>query len=156
LIGSFLLANASNHLLLAMSKSIAGSIMSAQALFCVLRDWTGQTASEDASFCCCMIFYWCFIFCRIKEKLRNGELLIPGDQWPLFLYAGESFDKEDPWKGLFRSSILVSVSLSMPRTGRLFCKACPCTRVTSTSSPRQPQLTTSTRQHGPGTLESME
>jgi len=43
-----------------------------------------------------------------KDKLRNGELLIPGDQWPLFLYAGQAFDQEDPWKGLFRSAILVS------------------------------------------------
>jgi hypothetical protein len=36
--------------------------------------------------------------------------VIPGDQWPVFLYAGHTFDPEDPWKGLFRSTILVSVS----------------------------------------------
>jgi hypothetical protein len=50
------------------------------------------------------------LFDRIKEKLRNGELLIPGDQWLHFLYAGQTFDQENPWKGLFRSSILVFVS----------------------------------------------
>jgi len=37
-------------------------------------------------------------------------MLIPGDQWPIFLYAGYQYDPEDPWKGLFRSPILVSVS----------------------------------------------
>jgi hypothetical protein len=38
-------------------------------------------------------------------------MTIPGDQWPVFLYADETYDPEDPWKGLLRSSILVSVSL---------------------------------------------
>jgi hypothetical protein len=47
---------------------------------------------------------------RIKEKLRNGELIVPGDQWPVFLYLGYEYDPDDPWKGLFRSSILVAVS----------------------------------------------
>jgi hypothetical protein len=47
---------------------------------------------------------------RIKTKLRSGELIIPGDQWPAFLYAGQNFDCEDPWKGLFMNSILISVS----------------------------------------------
>ncbi|KIM86282.1 hypothetical protein PILCRDRAFT_65386, partial [Piloderma croceum F 1598] len=42
----------------------------------------------------------------IKEQLRSGELVIPGDQWPVFLYANYTFDAEDPWKGVFRSSIL--------------------------------------------------
>ena len=37
-------------------------------------------------------------------------MLIPGDQWPIFLYAGYQYDLEDPWKELFRSPILVSVS----------------------------------------------
>jgi hypothetical protein len=46
---------------------------------------------------------------RTKEMLRSGEILIPGDQWPIFLYAGYRFDPEDPWSGLLRSSILVAV-----------------------------------------------
>lgn len=49
---------------------------------------------------------------RIKEKLCNGEIIIPGDQWPVFLYSGYEYDPDDPWKGLFRSSILVAVSQS--------------------------------------------
>ncbi|KIM75845.1 hypothetical protein PILCRDRAFT_13218 [Piloderma croceum F 1598] len=44
---------------------------------------------------------------QVKENLRNGDLIIPGDQWPAFLYAG-NFDREDPWKGLFKNIILVS------------------------------------------------
>jgi len=47
---------------------------------------------------------------RIKEKLRSGELAVPGDQWPIFLYHGYTYDPEDPWNGLFRSTLLVSVS----------------------------------------------
>jgi hypothetical protein len=47
---------------------------------------------------------------RIKEKLRKAELAVTGDQWPIFLYHGYHYDEEDPWNGLFRSSILVTVS----------------------------------------------
>jgi hypothetical protein len=46
---------------------------------------------------------------RIKEKLRNAELAVTGDQWPIFLYHGYQYDEEDPWNGLFRSSLLVTV-----------------------------------------------
>ena len=38
-------------------------------------------------------------------------MIVPGDQWPIFLYAGSEYDPEDPWKGLFRSTLLISVSL---------------------------------------------
>lgn len=44
---------------------------------------------------------------EVKEKLRSGEVGVSGDQWPVFLYAGYTFDPEDPWNGLLRSSILV-------------------------------------------------
>ena len=37
-------------------------------------------------------------------------MLIPGNQWPIFLYAGYRYNLEEPWNGLFRSSLLVSVS----------------------------------------------
>ena len=38
-------------------------------------------------------------------------MLVSGDQWPLFLYADYRYDLEDPWNGLFRSAILVLVSI---------------------------------------------
>ena len=50
---------------------------------------------------------WCG---SIKSKLRNGEILVAGDQWPIFLYTDFKFDPEEPWKGLLRSTILVSVT----------------------------------------------
>ncbi|KIK17523.1 hypothetical protein PISMIDRAFT_111182, partial [Pisolithus microcarpus 441] len=43
-----------------------------------------------------------------KAKLHSGQLQVAGDQWPLFLYADYSYDVEDPWNGLLRSSLLVS------------------------------------------------
>ena len=46
----------------------------------------------------------------IKTALRSGEMLIPGDQWSIFIYMWCEYDPEDAWKGAFRNSILVSVS----------------------------------------------
>ena len=37
-----------------------------------------------------------------------------GDQWPIFLYADYTYDAEDPWNGLLRSALLVSVSPDWP------------------------------------------
>ena len=47
---------------------------------------------------------------RIKGRLRSGEMTVPGDQWPIFLYAGYEYDPQNPWKGLFKSTLLVCVS----------------------------------------------
>ncbi|KIK33617.1 hypothetical protein CY34DRAFT_99272 [Suillus luteus UH-Slu-Lm8-n1] len=44
---------------------------------------------------------------RIKENLRSGEMLVCGDQWPIFVYANHAYDSEDPWCGLLRSRLLV-------------------------------------------------
>lgn len=51
--------------------------------------------------------------CRTKEKLRHGEIMVSGDQWPIFLFSGYNYDPEDPWNGLFRSSLLASVRFSI-------------------------------------------
>jgi hypothetical protein len=37
-------------------------------------------------------------------------MMVPGDQWLAFLYTGLDYDPEDPWKGLFKNQILVSVT----------------------------------------------
>ncbi|KAG1850272.1 hypothetical protein C8R48DRAFT_750143 [Suillus tomentosus] len=42
-----------------------------------------------------------------KAKLQSGEIIVTGDQWPLFLYANYHYDPEDPWNGLFWSALLV-------------------------------------------------
>ncbi|KAG1744835.1 hypothetical protein EDB19DRAFT_1826965 [Suillus lakei] len=43
-----------------------------------------------------------------KQRLQSGELTISRNQWPLFLYAKEAYDPEDPWDGLLRSCLLVN------------------------------------------------
>ena len=47
----------------------------------------------------------------VREKLKSGEITVSGDQWPVFLYAGNTYDPEDPWNRLLQSHILVCVSL---------------------------------------------
>ncbi|KAG1791016.1 uncharacterized protein HD556DRAFT_1241238 [Suillus plorans] len=44
---------------------------------------------------------------QTKDNLRSGELLVCGDQWPVFLYAHHTYDAEDLWCGLLRSRLLV-------------------------------------------------
>ncbi|KAG2130465.1 uncharacterized protein EDB93DRAFT_1094910, partial [Suillus bovinus] len=43
-----------------------------------------------------------------KQKFQSGEIAVSGDQWPLFVYANEAYDPEDPWNGLLRSRLLVN------------------------------------------------
>ena len=79
--------------------------MSVLGLYCVLQVWTGLTSSS----CPNPHIMHPLTSCRIKEKLRSGEMAVSGDQWPIFLYYGYDYNPEDPWNGLFRSTILVSV-----------------------------------------------
>ncbi|KAG2152122.1 hypothetical protein BD769DRAFT_1648631 [Suillus cothurnatus] len=44
---------------------------------------------------------------EMKAKLKSGEIIVTGDQWPLFLYADYHYDPKEPWNGLFRSALLV-------------------------------------------------
>ena len=69
-------------------------------------DWTGPTLSKY------FLVYKRMVLTpsRIKAKLRSGEMAVSGDQWPIFVYQGYTYDPEDPWNGLLRSTILVSVS----------------------------------------------
>ena len=45
----------------------------------------------------------------MREKLKNNEIAVAGDQWPLLLYADCKYDPEEPWDGLFRNKLLVWV-----------------------------------------------
>ncbi|KAG2039132.1 hypothetical protein BDR03DRAFT_933333 [Suillus americanus] len=45
---------------------------------------------------------------EIKQKLQSSEIAVSGDQWPLFLYANEVYDPDDPWNGLSRSRLLIN------------------------------------------------
>ena len=46
----------------------------------------------------------------MRKKLANGEIEVSGDQWPLLLYKDQMYDPDEPWDGLFRCKLLVSVS----------------------------------------------
>ena len=52
-----------------------------------------------------------YVASSTRTKLENGELQVAGDQWPIFLYANYTYDPEDPWNGLLRSGLLVSVTV---------------------------------------------
>lgn len=39
-------------------------------------------------------------------------MAVAGDQWPLLVYENQEYDEEVPWRGLFRSNILVWVGIS--------------------------------------------
>ncbi|KAG1880677.1 hypothetical protein C8R48DRAFT_744863 [Suillus tomentosus] len=45
---------------------------------------------------------------QTKADLQSGEMLVCGDQWPIFLYAHQTYDPNDLWCGLLRSRLLVS------------------------------------------------
>lgn len=53
-----------------------------------------------------------YIIIRTKKSLRDGDCTVPGDQWPLLIYKNYVYDPENPWHGVFRSSILVKVCVS--------------------------------------------
>jgi hypothetical protein len=75
---------------------------------------------------------------RIKENLRSGEMLVCGDQWPIFLYAHQTYDPEDPWCGLLRSRLLVSVGDLFSRS---LCVILDSIRLINTFSRLRAQLT---------------
>lgn len=51
------------------------------------------------------------IFSRIQRELKSGQLVPSGDLWPRFIYRGHTYDPANPWEGLLRGGLLVSVSL---------------------------------------------
>ena len=82
--------------------------MSIQELCCVQQAWIGLTLGTSRRLfsqtrCNALVIV------SIKEKLCNNEMIVTGDQWLMFLYHGYNYDQDDPWNGLFQSSILVSV-----------------------------------------------
>ena len=47
----------------------------------------------------------------MRDKLKSGEMVVAGDQWPVFLYEGYNYDPENPWTGLLHSTLLVTVRI---------------------------------------------
>ncbi|KIM89596.1 hypothetical protein PILCRDRAFT_60503 [Piloderma croceum F 1598] len=46
--------------------------------------------------------------CGLDWSNVDGEMPVSGDQWPIFVYQGYTYDPDDPWNGLLWSTILVS------------------------------------------------
>ena len=49
---------------------------------------------------------------RVKANLRDGTLIVKGDQWPIFLYENQLFDQDDPWKGLLKGRLVFNVRMA--------------------------------------------
>ncbi|KAF8838676.1 hypothetical protein BDN67DRAFT_991205 [Paxillus ammoniavirescens] len=49
--------------------------------------------------------------CNVKTRMKlvNGQIQVAGDQWPIFLYVNYTYNAKDPWNGLLRSGLLISV-----------------------------------------------
>ncbi|KZP06774.1 hypothetical protein FIBSPDRAFT_763898, partial [Athelia psychrophila] len=45
---------------------------------------------------------------EIRKGLDSGELAVPGEHWPMFVYEGYTYDSTQPLLGLFKSAILIS------------------------------------------------
>jgi hypothetical protein len=80
-------------------------------------------------------------------------MAVSGDQWPIFLYHGYNFDPEDPWNGLFRSSILVLVGLRIVSLAMLTTVS---GRATNTSLHLPARSIRSLKLHVPATPAFME
>jgi hypothetical protein len=89
----------------------------------------------------------------VREGLRNNEITVAGDQWPLLIYADCVYDPGDPWEGLFRNKLLVWV-LPLSLTSNI-----QSTDTVTTFRPLsiyllpRAQSTSMPRQQGLGTLE---
>ena len=47
----------------------------------------------------------------VKDKLKSGKMVVAGNEWPVFLYEGYCYDPSNSCKGLFHSSLLVTVCM---------------------------------------------
>ena len=45
----------------------------------------------------------------MHEGLKNNEITVAGDQWPLLIYADCMYDLVEPWEGLFWNKLLIWV-----------------------------------------------
>jgi hypothetical protein len=48
---------------------------------------------------------------RVRAKLASGEMAVSGDQWLMLVYANQEYNPDNPWSRLFRSQLLIYVSV---------------------------------------------
>ena len=95
------------------------------------------------------------MFCSVREGLKNNEITVAGDQWPLLVYADCTYDSAEPWEGLFRNKLLVWVFFP-PSASNIQLTDTPITlRPSSTYLLPRARLTLMPRQQGLGTLAFM-
>ena len=102
-----------------MSSLDVASIMTALELSYVPQVSIGITWSECLFHSAFRYLFDMYVAPSTRAKLANGELQVSGDQWPIFLYADYTYDSEDPWNGLLRSGLLISVSFNDERSSVL-------------------------------------
>ena len=59
-----------------------------------------------------MVQAFVIIIHSVREGLKNNEITVAGDQWPLLIYADCMYDPVEPWEGLFRNKLLIWVLFS--------------------------------------------
>jgi len=99
-----------------------------------------------------MLFMPLISLFRVCGKLSSSEMPVQGDQWPMLVYADQVYDPCEPWEGLFRSKILVWVSMHLSSSSAVDSLIC---RHSSTSSPHQVQWRKRQKQQDQAILTSM-
>src|ERR1700733_7490622 len=81
------------------------------------------------------------LFDSVWDKLKSGKMAVAGDQWPVFIYESYNYDPDNPWTGLLRSSLLLTVHILNMNPHHSF--QLVFIRLSSISSPHQAQFTRS-------------
>ena len=81
---------------------VTGSLLCPASLDWNNSGWVLTLAVQEA-------FFFVIIFCSTHEGLKNNEITVAGDQWPLLIYADCMYDPAEPWEGLFRNKLLIWV-----------------------------------------------
>lgn len=92
----------------AISRVIVGFIMTVLGNSYAQLRGTGRMISTSSLICYLPNLLTRF---RIRKGLDSGELGVPGEHWPTFVYESYIYDSAQPLLGLFKSAILVSVSI---------------------------------------------
>ena len=88
---------------LAMSRQTMGSITLLPVPFSAQLVLTGMTLGQWLTLA---IQEFVLISCSVCEGLKNDEITVAGNQWPLLVYADCAYDPEGPWEGLFEINYL--------------------------------------------------